>query len=641
MEVSGKVIGLFREIATRTETSVEAMLEGLDLPIDPSRDPARIEWSTLCTLCRRATLAAGGVDRLAALGASIVEAPEFTQTVKVVRLVASAKLLYWVSMHWGGPSLFSHLDNRYEERRDGTLRLTITIPAGYEVCPEFFYLTAGFNRALPRVMALPDAYVEVTITDGRRCVYDVDPPPSWTLWARFRLALQSLFSARSTLAALTEQQTLLQRRFVEVQTARRQAEAALDSALTARDIAQRALETRSRFLATMSHELRTPMNGVIGAASLLSTTPLQEQQLEFVDTIQTCSDTLLALINDVLDLSKLEAGKVDLEEVGYQLGDLVDEVLTLVAYRRRHSRAAVTAEVGATVPRWLRGDPVRVRQVLTNLVDNAVKFTEEGHVSIRVDWAPDQAQGDRLRFEVEDTGIGIEAEALDDLFSRFTQADSSTTRRFGGSGLGLAISKHIVEMMDGSIGVRSRPGEGSTFWFELPVSRATASEMVPRREPTPQPQPLQRPHALGVQAAAHEAPARSRGRVLVVDDNEVNLMIAGRLVSRMGYEVAVARGGLEALDIARASRFDLILMDCHMPGMDGFATSRELKRAGGASSGSPIAALTACAMPEDRRRCEDAGMDAYIAKPVDSRKLEALLARWARPLPDAGRGLLV
>jgi PAS domain S-box-containing protein len=384
--------------------------------------------------------------------------------------------------------------------------------------------------------------------------------------------------------------------------------AQLAAAMQAAEAANRA---KSAFLANMSHEIRTPMNGVVGMIQLLAGTPLSDEQREFANAADESAKSLLAIIDDVLDLSKIEAGRVEIEAVDFDLHSIVEQTASTFGARAREKALEFACVVEPGTPRYVRGDPLRLRQVLGNLVSNAIKFTSRGTVALS---ARPLASADgrvEVRFEVRDSGIGIPADKLAALFTPFTQADVSTTRRFGGTGLGLSICKRLVELMGGTIGVESAEGKGSLFGFTLSFALAEVAEAVET-------------------ASAVVAPARSieAMRVLVVEDAPINQVVAVELLARLGHAAEVAEDGGQALDALRKGGYDAVLMDCQMPGMDGYEATRRI-RAGEAGAGNAaitIIALTAHAMQGDRERCIQAGMNDYLAKPIVFEDLAAKLA---------------
>lgn len=373
--------------------------------------------------------------------------------------------------------------------------------------------------------------------------------------------------------------------------------------------AEAASEAKSAFLAIISHEMRTPLNGVIGFNQLLETTDLNEEQLPYVEKISTSASHLLDLINDVLDCSQVEAGKLHLESIAFDPCDVIRSLLDLFADRVDRTKIEFMSQISPQVPKLVLGDPLRLKQILTNLIGNAVKFTREGSITIACRVIESSEAAVSLRFDVTDTGIGIPADKIKHVFEPFGQADSSTTRQYGGTGLGLTICRQLVDLMNGEISAESEPDRGSSFWFtcKLGITQpaSTASEQFERAEQ-----------------------AGEVCHILLAEDDDVSSQVASRLLEKMGHCCTRVGNGREAFEAVKNHDYDLILMDCRMPEMDGLDATRAIREwESSKARATPIIALTANAFDSDRERCLAAGMDMHLSKPLDLNALKSALAQ--------------
>jgi signal transduction histidine kinase/CheY-like chemotaxis protein len=386
----------------------------------------------------------------------------------------------------------------------------------------------------------------------------------------------------------------------------------LEQERKAKDVAEAMGREKSAFLANVSHEIRTPMNGIVGTVELLGQTGLDEAQRSLLMDLETSSSNLVTLLDKVLDAARIDSGRFHIEEAGFELARMAATVTSIFGAKARQKNLSLTVEIDPDLPRMVRGDAVRLQQVMNNLVGNALKFTRQGW--IRVDITQCGVVEDEIlaEFRVRDTGVGVPEQALASIFEPFTQADGTSAKRFGGTGLGLSICRRIVELMGGSIHGRNREGGGAEFAFHVPLKRT-------KEERPDQP--------VAVSPAADGA-GPEEAHLLLVEDNPINQRVLVRMLQNLGYQPVVAADGREGVEMFAVGSFDLVLMDCQMPVMDGYEATAEIRRLEGGASHTPIIATTANAMPGDREKCMMAGMDDFLAKPVRRDNLVAVLEQW-------------
>lgn len=591
-EVSRHALGFFRTVVSSRGQAAEELRNEL-ARLDATREDY-LEWTDIAGLYDLLDGIRESGESVAGLGAAVGRTPELGLFLRILRLVATPKLLFRLIFNWSGRRIFRHVDVAYSEESGGWIRVRMSIPERYRGCENFFRVCVGACRATPELLGLPDAVVEAS-THSHFGEFRILPPPSMALWSRALRALRMVFTGRYLVDELTQQQGQLTLQYGELQRTLEQVEAERNDAEIAQRKAEEALAVRRTFLSRVNHELRTPLNGVVGA---LATLPADRELAESVHAARRSAQDLTELFEGLLRFSELSSGPATAVASEFELDGLIEEVID-----DRGSKAdAKGLKVALKTPpsrALLETDRRALYDSVWALVDNAVKFTDSGSVAISVMLEPG---GSGVAIEVADTGVGIADNDVAELFDAFRQADESRRRERGGLGIGLAWAKRSIALLGGSIEVESALGEGALFRVRIPISY--------QRQDVEQP-------------IAAKTGCR---RVLICDDNATNRLVLTHMMAALGFEPTAVENGALGVEAFSSDRFDLVLMDCEMPVLDGYAATRQIRELphGGAT---PVVAVTAYTGDDDRKECFDAGMDEFLPKPLRPAALRATLAR--------------
>lgn len=581
-EVAGEALEPFLVCGEMLLGSESAILDGYEHLLDR---PKRFSWEDACVLYDRTEAAAAGRMTLEECGRYALKLPKFGGMLRAISVVASPKVLYTIGHGFGFKRTFSHLRSEQTELTNGDIRIIVEVPEPYPTSNGFFLITRGILQAFPRLLGLPDAEVSLEL-DDRRGTYVVRLPPSQTIVARVLRAFRALFAGQAALEELNRQQDELNAQYRRLEVAHAEM--------------QKALEVKRRFLSIMSHELRTPLNGIMGSMSGVLEEADAISRDDFRVALEDSAASLTRLIEDVLALADSGADDLVIPVAEVSLSRHLQPVVDRVRRAAERSNLDFSFEIAPELSHRVRCDADGLLLVAERLLENAVKFTPEGHVRVRL-----SADAGGILLSVSDTGIGIENDNLERIFDLFYQVNDAATRSYGGAGLGLAMVDRILRRMDGTIEIESKLGIGTTVEVRIPAGIVEA----------PPPPPVA---------------AVSGRRVLVVDDNRVNRMVLSRMLKKLGLEVDEATNGQEAVERAAAEDYDVILMDCEMPIMNGWEATERIKRA--ADKQIPIIAVTAYVTDADRVRCQSAGMCDFLSKPVAPPRLEEAVRRWLAPL---------
>jgi signal transduction histidine kinase/CheY-like chemotaxis protein len=630
---------LFRLLAEK-QIPVARWLEGTALEEAALRDLSkRIGWGDFVLLHERLALILGGYDEYEDAGARFQESASLLAIMRTMALFASVQQVYWAADRWVSTKLFSNIRSKFTAKSPTVTEIVCEIPEPFQPSIAFFRFNAGTFRAAPRMFGQPDAIVTSKI-QGRICVFTIEHVPSMTIFSRIRHAFLTLFAAKRVFGELRAQNDDLHQRIKELSEARR--------------VAETASRVRTQFIANVGHELRTPLNGVIGLTELLLDANLDTQQREYTEALRDSAGALHRLVNGVLDFSDLQGGRLDMDAHEVDVHALLGQLETFARSQLKEKTVGLHVRIAPTVPKKIRGSELRIRQVLQNLLDNAVKFTERGSIVLDVG-TEHTAEGSRVLFQVIDTGIGIPDEWRENLFRPFVQKDGSFTRAAGGTGLGLAIAQQLSQLMGGLITATSELGRGSTFVLSIPLEAEDEARVDPvlerafqlietKRRTGDLPQieaPLPQPVIIETKPAPAPAPAsapqehRGGARLLVVEDNLVNQKVLVRHLEKLGFSVDVAQNGLEAVELTGRNTYAVVFMDLQMPVMDGFEATARIREREGRIRHTPIIAVTAHIEEQFVDKARACGIDEHLGKPIQRDRIASALARWMPQPPSA------
>ena len=578
MVVAGAVLEPFLLVSEKLTGSPDTILIGL--PHLEAR-PENVTWNDVCVLYARMEDMARGTMTLEECGHAGLAAPRFGTIMKAAATVTSLKLLYTLGVRFSSSRIFRHLNFSQRELKSGALELRIEVPEPYKRCDAFFRVSRGVFEALPTILGQAHAVVDLRI-EGRTGIFSVYPPRSRTIFARGVRTWRAVVAWRSSLHQLVAQQEELNAQYRELEKAYIETQAAL--------------EVKQRFLSIMSHELRTPLNGIAGATAALRQESHSPAASTLFEALGESCDAMARMVDSILELARSHETPSGSVNIDVDLVALLDEIAGQMSVRAEEKGLAFRLDIAASARRRFETDGPRLGQTVDRLLDNAIKFTEDGSVSISVRYAEGF-----LHIDIADTGIGIPDDEQKHVFEPFVQLDMRSTRAYGGAGLGLTLVERQIAAMGGALGMSSQVGVGTTFRIRIPAEVSKSGPQV--------------------------GPSKNRSsRVLVVDDDRINRLVISRMLRKWDWEVAEATNGQEAIDVAMGDDFAAIFMDCEMPVMNGWdASTRILEQK---SAPPPIIAVSAYVTDEDRERCWQAGMCDFIAKPISAGKVKRVLEQW-------------